>query len=541
MESDKLSTDLRNIEVQVDNHYKSNPLLDLPFPTAAWHLLAAAGEDLGRMVQHGPDALPNIDVAAREFHGDLEFPMCWLYTDCEQKLQVPDGRNNHHYKKAARDLFEWGKRYASFVFAYTCAYRGVFELELHGETIQPRGNVFKELEYQAYNDLLDIHATKEAYSSLDRNMNKDLQDAIKHSLKIKRDRFSYKWNPKLVRDMKRFLEPNIDRMFSLPSEWQFSSYSLGEFRQVFEAICAMAHIRWRAHFIAKSQGCRDSGYANSIYMPSCDKLLKLVVDSSGVSEPAVRRILEDLTYGNRGIKRPDLALQPLIKLNRDYYAIAPFLWIAWIPEDNLIALLNKIPEEKKIYSKLGNEKEDRMREDIKAELGARGFRFEESKRNPNIDLAIINDTEKAVLLLELKWFISPAAPRERNEKSKEISKGVAQVQALRMAYSNKNERLLSKLKIDASYRLEGAVVSHNWIGYADVQSPEVPVIQLHHLIAKLKGGNSLKSTIEWLKNREYLPKLDVDFTVDETSIRVGDWILKSPRIVRDNTEPFFPL
>ena len=391
---------------------------------------------------------------------------------------------------------------------------------------------------------MDFHATEEAYHFLDRNMDRDLQDAIEHSLKIKGDRFSYKWNPKLVRDMKRFLEPNIDRMFSLPSKWQFSSYSLGEFRKVFEAICAMAHIHWRAHSKAKSQGCRDSGYASSIFMPSCDRLLTLVVDNSGVSEPAARRILEDLTYGNRGIKRPDLALQPLVKIHSDYYAIAPLLWIAWIPEDNLIALLNKIPEEKKIYSKLSNEKEDRMREYITTELGAKGFRFIDGRVQnslPDIDLAIIMDSEKAVLLLELKWFIAPASAYEKHKKSEEISKGVSQIQALRMAFSNRNERLLSKLKIDSSYRLEGAVISQNWIGYADVQSPEVPVIRSEHLIAKLKKGDGVTSAMEWLKNRAYLPKVDKDFTVDEIPIRIGDWILKAPAIVRDNAESFFPL
>ena len=541
MQSDKLSTDLQFIEEQVDNLYKSNPLLDLPFPTAAWHLLAAAGDDLGRKLQRGPDALPSIDVSAKEFHADLEFPMCWLYTNCEQTLQLPIERNNHHYNKAARDLFEWGKKYASFVFAYTGGYRGVFELELQGDTIQPRGEVFKGLEYQAYNDFLDIHAAEVAYSLLDRNMDKDLSDSIRNSLKITGEKFSCKLNRNLVRDMKRFLEPNIDSMFSLPSEWQFSSYSLGEFRKVFEAICAMAHIWWRAHSLAKALGCRDGGYASSIFMPSCDRLLNLVADNSGVSKTAVRRILEDLTYGNRGIKSPNLALQPLVKIHRDYYAIAPFLWIAWIPEDNLIALLNRILEEKKIYSKLSNEKEGRMREDIKAELGAKRFRFEESKRKPNIDLAIINDTEKAVLLLELKWFIAPASAYESHLKSKEISEGVSQIKKLRTEFSGKNELLLQKLSIDSSFTLEGAVVSQNWIGYADVQSPGAPVIQLHHLIAKLKGENGLKSTIEWLKNREYLPKLGEDFTVGETSIMVGDWILKSPVIVRDKSEPFFPL
>lgn len=544
MESHKLSTDLQYIEEQVDNLYKSNPLLDLPFPTAAWHLLAAAGDDLGRILQRGLKALPSSDVSAKEFHGDLEFPMCWLYTHCEKKSQLPRERNNNQYRKAGRDLFEWGKKYASFVFAYTGGCRGVFELELKGKTIQPRGKVFKGLEYQAYNDLLDIHATEEAYSFSDRKMDKDLTDAIKHSLKITGDTFSCKVNRNLMRDMQSFLEPNLDSMFSLPPEWQFSSYSLGEFRKVFEAICAMAHIHWRAHTIAKSQGCKDSCYASSIYMPSCDRLLNLVVECSGVSKPAARRILEDLTYGNRGIERPNLALQPLVKIHSDYYAIAPFLWIAWIPEDNLIAFLNRLPEEMKIYSKLSNEKEGRMREAIKRELGAKGFRFCDGpvhKSLPDIDLAIVMDSEKAVLLLELKWFVAPGSAYESHLKSEEISKGVSQVKTLRTEFSAKNALLLNKLSIDSSYTFEGAVVSKNWIGYADVQSPDVPVIQLHHLIAKLKGEIGLKSTIEWLKNREYLPKVNHDFTVGETSIEVGEWTLKSPVIVRDNPEPFFPL
>ena len=279
-------------------------------------------------------------------------------------------------------------------------------------------------------------------------------------------------------------------------------------------------------------------------MPSCETLLNFVVGCSGVPEQAVSSIIEDLTYGNRGIKSPNLALQPLVKIHSDFYAIVPFLWIAWIPEDNLIALLNRLPKEKEIYSKLSNEKEDRMREDTKAELGAKGFRFCDGpvhKSLPDIDLAIVMDSEKAVLLIELKWFVAPGSIYEKHLKSKEISKGVSQVKKLRTAFSTKNALLLNKLNIDSSYKFEGAVVSQNWTGYADVQSPDVPVIQLHHLIAKLKGENSLKLTIEWLTNREYLPKINNDFTVGETSIEVGDWILKSPVIVRENPEPFFPL
>ena len=55
----------------------------------------------------------------------------------------------------------------------------------------------------------------------------------------------------------------------------------------------------------------NMGYADSVYVPTCGELLKRVVRYSGVSDTKVRSIFDDLTYGNRGIKHLDPALQPL--------------------------------------------------------------------------------------------------------------------------------------------------------------------------------------------------------------------------------------
>ena len=125
----------------------------------------------------------------------------------------------------------------------------------------------------------------------------------------------------------------------------------------------------------------------------------------------------------------------------------------------------------------------------------------------DIDLAIVKESEKVCLLLELKWFIAPAEFREVIHKSEEIEKGISQVLKIKQAFAGNHKPLLEKLNIDSSYRLEGIVVSRNWIGDADVQNSEVPVIPADHLIAKLKGTESLLSTMEWLKNREYLELL----------------------------------
>ena len=184
-----------------------------------------------------------------------------------------------------------------------------------------------------------------------------------------------------------------------------------------------------------------------------------------------------------------------------------------------------------------------MRKRIMARLAGKDFRIvsEDVSGLPDVDLAIIMDVEKACLLLELKWFIAPAVARERIEKSEEIAKGVSQVIRLKQAFANNHNPLLEKLKIDSSYRLEGAVVSENWIGYAHVQSSEVPVIQADHLIEKLKATARLNSAIEWLKDRKYLPTAGEHFKVDTETVTIGNWTLNSPAIDLLTDEPFFPL
>ena len=111
---------------------------------------------------------------------------------------------------------------------------------------------------------------------------------------------------------------------------------------MFEVICTMAYIRLIAKQVAIEKGCSDLGYIDSIYAPTYNELLNRVIRFSRLPDRKVRKIFDDLTYGNRGIKYPDPALQPLIKLNSQRYAIMPHLWLFSAAERNLEALINKM-------------------------------------------------------------------------------------------------------------------------------------------------------------------------------------------------------
>ena len=414
-------------------------------------------------------------------------------------------------------------------------------MDLQGSTIQPTGDFFTGIEYEAYNVLIDSYHEQEALPLM--NFGNFPIDAIDRSLRVRGDRFHYKLNPKMVSNTITVMKPLFDRMFSLPSEWQFSRYSLEDFRKVFEAICSIAHIHSIARHMAIARQCLKMGYADSIYMHSFDDLVRQIVRYSGVSDARVRSIFDDLSYGNKGISHPQPALQPLIKLNSETYAIVPHLWICSAAEVNFTKLLNKLPSEKGIYAKLVGEKEGLMRQRFVNDLSDKDFRLIWGNVSglPDIDLAIIRDSEKRCVLLELKWFIAPAVARERIEKSEEIEKGISQVLKLKRAFSNNHKPLLEKLKIDSSYGLEGIVASDNWIGYANVQSPEIPVIRADHLIAKLREAKNLESAMEWLKNRRYLPKEGEHFNVHRCTTRISNWSLKSYGIEPLISDAFFPL
>ena len=537
--TDNVSPELREVEKEIDSYYRSNPLVMLPFATATWSLLAS-GENWRRKQTQVDNGMQHHTIIADDLVNKLKYSMSWLCEDCEPSGQVPFVYNGDNFK-ASLDLIRLAREYRWFVLVYTGATNGWIELDLQGSTIQPKEDFFTGIEYEAYDHLIKPHRSQESLSSV--NFDNFPIEAIEHSLNVEVDRFSYKLNPKMVSDTMTVLKPLFDRMFSLPSEWQFSRYSLGDFREVFEAISTIAYIRSMVQTMASAKGCVDMGYADSIYVPTYGELRARVARYSRVSDTTVRSIFNDLTYGNRNISHPDPALQPLIKLNSECYAIMPHLWLYCSAERNLAVLLNRLPSEKKIYAKLVDEKEALMRQRFDSGLSDKGFRFVSGSvvNLPDVDLAIINDSEKACLLLELKWFIDPAEIREVVEKSEEIEKGICQSLKFKRAFASNHEPLLTKLGIDTSYRLEGVVVSENWIGYADVQSPEVPVIRTDHLIAKLKTAVSLRSTMDWLKARKYLPKEGTHFKTIEITPTIGKWSLKWYGIKPLIRDAFFPL
>jgi hypothetical protein len=110
------------------------------------------------------------------------------------------------------------------------------------------------------------------------------------------------------------------------------------------------------------------------------------------------------------------------------------------------------------------------------------------------------------------------------QRSEEISKGIQQVKHIMNLWESKScHAILNKFSIDDSYECIGAVASVCFIGAYFVQDPDVPVVNIWHLVRKINECNDLKSVIDWLKAREYLPVENVDFSVLPISEKFGEW------------------
>ena len=175
---DNVSPELRKVEKEIDNYYKSNPLLKLPFATAAWSLLAFGEEGMLKAHSEG-GGTQYYSIVANDLINELKDPIYWLYRTCELEGQVPLTYDGDIYR-ASWDLFKLGQEYRWFVSAYTSASLGSIGLELQGTTIQLITDFLTGIEYEVYDRLIKPYKSQEALSSV--NFDDFPIDAIQYSL-----------------------------------------------------------------------------------------------------------------------------------------------------------------------------------------------------------------------------------------------------------------------------------------------------------------------------------------------------------------------
>ncbi len=525
---DLVKKEIRDIEKEIDDLHKLNPLITQNFPTSCWNFLAVYEDRFLMQILNQNDPM---QIEKAIYTDNLlfctKYAIEWIFKNCPQANSFQPIYSEQFYENS-NDLFNMAEDYDSFVSAFSLASRGILELNEQNGIISEIYKTKKDYRYMYYgflirtrNSIRDMHGFK---------TNEKFLQTIDKYLLLEPDRFRYKLSKRLFSESRKYLASLLITFHEFPDNWSFANWNVNEFRAMYGFLFTWSFIHFNSRILASLKGCRGMGILDGIIIVDTAELPYMLANFSNVSIEKAKLFINTFTYGEMGIKSPDPVLQPIIRITKSEYAISPNLIINNSFERNYSILLNRIPEEKSRYSILINGKEAIMRKKIIMSLGDPSLSYYSGKNPlgnsiPDIDLAIISKEEKLVVFIELKWFIDPAEVREVIEKSEEISKGISQLKKIREAILLRPQKIIDILSINNDFDFSYILISDNFIGEFWVQDKDIPVIQIDHFLDQYKCFHKLRKTNNWVVNREYLPVKGRDFLVSKEKIRMGKWIL----------------
>ena len=242
-------------------------------------------------------------------------------------------------------------------------------------------------------------------------------------------------------------------------------------------------------------------------------------------------VLDQLTLGCLGQTTPDVVLQPLVPLGRDFYGIAPSLVANSHLERNLLALLNRLDGVRDAYSRLSTGREGIHRTRIQDELQNLDLRFVWGRvpgweNASEVDLAIVDPAGKTCLILELKSFVEPADPREVYQKSLEIRKGIQQIRKRKQRTTTHRHCLNEFLDIDDSFSVFLAVASESSVACGLSGALDVPLVRSADLVSRIRLSGGLRTACEAIDRGDHLPKEGVDYFEHQKNVEVAGWTLE---------------
>jgi len=507
------------IEGEIDEAFESNALTTVPWTQSAWTLLSVVEDHHFKIKVMQPLTDREAAIYVDGLVNTMTYPLRALRN---RAARTPTTLDRSYLEVHYGHALEWlglAEDYAQFNSIFPLYHAGQITLAVNGDLLEPTDWSATNLSYEAYDRFV---AKREPSDEpiLDTNA---ITSALRPHIRASGGMYSVEFTRCLLNELQRQFGPVFEGRHVLPENWQFSNFSLAQYRAVFVTL----QIAAEAWFVARqlvAPGVPGIAYQSSVWTPRKGVLIQLVARHTELQVQIVEAVLQYLTFGEVGVRNPDAAIQPLVDLGNNHFAISPFLMTQIHAERNLCVLLNQVPADRKLYLALVDDKEEKLRNETIQSLSPLGLDFKHGDiGSTDIDLALIDHKAKICLCIELKWFIEPAEIREVLTRSEELQKGVSQAKQLMTRYAANDNRLLALLGIGGDYQFQAMVGSVNFIGRPEIQDPDIPITKLWHVVSKIKEVGSLGGVMEWLTTQEYLPVKGRDFKVLEVPIKCGRW------------------
>lgn len=515
-----MSNLIESAESEIDAAFADNPVALIPFGQGVWTLLSVAEDHHFKAIVHSPLSDPRAAIYVDCLMNELTYPLRVCHKISPKDSIEIDRRMNDELYRSAHEWIEKAGSYVNFSSIFPLYHAKQIELKIDGNTLVPSDWRLSDLSYEVY-DRFVAKRDPERVPDVDQERIVDeLMSRTNHS----GDAFSVRFDRQLVKLLRESFGAQMMARHILPSGWQFSGFSLQEYRDVFTCLQSLAHGWFLARQLAVHKGVAHYGFKSSVWTPRKGALVMTLSRGTGHAKEKVSKILTYLTFGEVGVRHPDVAIQPIFDLLNGQYAISPFLLMHTNGERNLCVLLNQVPQERYLYARLVDEKENQARNQIIQTLADMNLDFRHGRiGETDVDLAIIDRLAKICLCVEIKWFIEPAEIREVLARSEEIKKGVDQAVKIRAAFDRRDRTLFELLDIDETYDFLAMVGSENSIGNHAAQNQSVPVTKLWHLTSEIHRAGGVGPVVAWLRSRAYLPQEGRDYRILQVPIEIGKW------------------
>jgi hypothetical protein len=350
----------------------------------------------------------------------------------------------------------------------------------------------------------------------------EVVNRIAGSVTRRHELLSYEYQAELAEQLAKHVpqQPPL-----LPAQWAFAWGAELETTLLTNALAlrCIYHVL-AVHFGAGANELRGGGLSNILLVLSRDELIDDLRLMTSLSESKIRAFCKFLTWGSRAVT-PDPALQPLIPLGSDTFAIPCFHLLSSDQERNLLSLLARTDpgsfnsqshlfETEMIGTFLGcSLPGDSI---IRANINAVVDGDEEE-----IDLIILSECEGRMIVCELRWMLGPGDPREVQNRKKVCLEKVTQL-GRKVAHVARNPgavaaMILGREPETTHWTVDGLVVIE---GFAGTRSPDprYPIIPGRLLRLALAAATSLTALWQWCEGLSWLPKEGQHFTVIEQEI-----------------------
>lgn len=338
--------------------------------------------------------------------------------------------------------------------------------------------------------------------------------------RISRRRIQYAFEPQLSYQLAQSL---TQLPFLVPDGWRFPWGGRQETTLLLNALSLRIVYHLSAvHFGAIKYGLKGGAESDLCLCIEREQLVHDIALNSSLELSRIRSFVDYLTYG-RGVDSPDQALQPIVPLGAKRLAIAGIGFLSSNAERNLLTLQARL--EPNLFDSQSSVFEVEMTRSLQSALAQRwervaaNRRFQLGETNEELDLLVCEPESRTVLVLELRWMLSPADPREVHTKRRTCYQKVDQVKRKVAAASANLPRLLRvafdiALEPSDEWNVCGAVVVQGF-GGALSQQEQIPVIPDWVFEAGVRKAPTLKCLAEWMKSLDWLPVEGRDFEVRE--------------------------